>query len=93
MLKTFAIKSVAVDGKAIYITKCGSCHKSGGEAKIFAPTKYASSQWKRFFKRKKHKRRYKDISSLVSKKDINVVKEYLVQHAADSDQPEAVGLK
>ncbi len=82
----------AADGKDVFINKCGSCHKSGGEAAAFAPTKYASTQWSRFFERDKHKRK-KDISADYSESEIAAVKTYLINHAADSDQPEAVGLR
>ncbi len=82
----------AADGKNVFVNKCGSCHKSGGEAAAFAPTKYASTQWSRFFERDKHKRK-KDISADYTETEIAAVKIYLINHAADSDQPEAVGLR
>lgn len=80
----------AIDGKSLFIQKCGACHGNG--VKAFAPTKYASSQWERFFKRNKHKRK-KDISSNFTQSELSMIKEYLIKHAADSDQPEAVGLR
>jgi mono/diheme cytochrome c family protein len=82
----------AADGKTIFLNKCGSCHKNGGEASVFAPTKYASIQWERFFQANKHTR-VKDISALVKTDESAAINEYLKAHAADSDQPEAVGLK
>ncbi|MCP4714303.1 MAG: cytochrome c [Deltaproteobacteria bacterium] len=82
----------AAEGKRVFIQKCGSCHKAGGEAAVFAPTKYASTQWERFFQRNKHKRK-KDISADFNQAELNSVKQYLIDHAADSDQPEAVGLR
>ena len=82
----------ASNGKTVFINKCGSCHKSGGEAEAFAPTKYASTQWDRFFARNKHKRK-KDISADYTEAELTAVKTYLINHAADSDQPEAVGLR
>jgi len=82
----------AADGKTFFINKCGSCHKSGGEASVFAPTKYASTQWERFFQANKHSR-IKDIGSLLAPDESTAVKDYLKTHAADSDQPEAIGLK
>jgi len=78
--------------KELFVAKCGQCHKSSGSAPLFAPNKYASSQWKRFFKRKKHKRK-KDISKIVSPADQKLILKYLVEHAADSSQPEVAGLK
>ncbi|MCP4714742.1 MAG: cytochrome c [Deltaproteobacteria bacterium] len=90
----FAVPAMtaAADGKGVFIQKCGSCHKAGGEAVVFAPTKYASTQWERFFGRNKHKRK-KDISADFNQAELDAVKAYLVDHAADSDQPEAVGLR
>ncbi len=82
----------AAEGKKMFINKCGGCHKAKGEAPAFAATKYASMQWERFFDRNKHQRK-KDIGALVSANEIKDIRDYLVAHAADSDQPEAVGLK
>jgi mono/diheme cytochrome c family protein len=82
----------AADGKALFVSKCGSCHKSGGEASAFAPTKYASTQWERFFQANKHAR-IKDISATITPAESADINDYLKKHAADSDQPEAIGLK
>jgi len=84
--------SIALDGKGIYLNKCGACHKGGGQAKAFAPTKYASTQWNRFFRRDKHKRK-KDITDIFTDDEVKAIIKYLCDHAADSDQPEAVGLR
>ena len=80
------------DSAAIFQTKCGRCHGSGGNAPAFSPVKYASSQWKRFFDRDKHARK-KDISGEISAADLEDVKRYLMDHAADSDLPIAAGLR
>jgi mono/diheme cytochrome c family protein len=82
----------AGDGKTLFLTKCGSCHKSGGEASVFAPTKYASTQWERFFQANKHAR-IKDIAATMTPDESAAINDYLKKHAADSDQPEAIGLK
>lgn len=81
----------AGDGETLFIQKCGKCHKKG-EAPVFAPVKYASSQWKRFFERKKHRRKA-DISDLFTDEEISRIKTYLINHAADSDRPIAAGLR
>jgi mono/diheme cytochrome c family protein len=83
----------ATDGKMLYRNKCGTCHQSGGEAPIFGPAKYAASQWERFFSRERHKQRYKDIGHLFSEAEMQAVAQYLMNHAADSDRPEAAGLR
>ncbi len=82
----------STDGEDLFQSKCGQCHKSGSEVPVFAPVKYASIQWERFFKRNKHKRK-KDISGVVAPGEIEAIKQYLMDHAADSDRPIAAGLR
>jgi alkyl hydroperoxide reductase subunit AhpC len=50
----------------------------------------ASSQWKRIFKKEKKMKKY-GIDKL-SDSDKALLKEYLMNHAADSDNPEAAGI-
>ncbi len=79
-------------GNKLFVNKCGQCHSGvSGIARPFAPTRYAASQWARFFKKNRHLRR-KDLSSYVSKTDLDIITIYLMNHAADSDLPEASGL-
>ena len=80
------------DGEELFQSRCGTCHKSGGESTVFAPVKYASVQWNRFFERNKHRRK-KDISSQIGPDELEKIKQYLVDHAADSDRPIAAGLR
>lgn len=80
------------DGEALFQNKCGQCHRSGGDVPVFAPVKYAAVQWERFFKRNKHKRK-KDISGTVTSDEIKAIRQYLIDHAADSDRPIAAGLR
>lgn len=92
MMIIFAGIGASSPEQAVFFSKCGQCHKTGGSAPVFAPTKYATSQWERFFARDQHKRK-KDISQMIGAKDMEIIKKYLVDHAADSTQPEASGLK
>ncbi len=50
----------------------------------------ASSQWKRIFKKEKKMKRY-GIDKL-TKEQKKLLQEYLVNHSADSDQPETAGI-
>ncbi|MBN2109423.1 MAG: c-type cytochrome [Deltaproteobacteria bacterium] len=88
----FLSSARAEEGEQIFTAKCGSCHRSGGEAAVFGPTKYAIVQWERFFKKNKHAK-LKDISAQFSETDLQAVRNYLAAHAADSDKPQAVGLR
>ncbi len=78
-------------GSQVFIEKCGSCHGTGKEAASINPANLASSQWKNYFKRCKHKRK-KDISGIVSDAEMKVILQYLVDNAADSDHPEVAAI-
>lgn len=84
----FSSVSYGDDGKSIFLSKCTSCH--GASASAVSPVDKVSSQWKRFFKRNKHKRK-QDISGQFNADELNSVRDYLVAHASDSDQPEFAG--
>lgn len=74
---------------AMFITKCGGCHKKGGEAAPVNPADKAGVVWDKFFKRDRHP---VNISAAVSAGDLESVVAYLMAHAADSDQPEAAAI-
>lgn len=88
----FSVFAGGSEGKILFVSKCGQCHKANGSAPVFAPTKFAGAQWDRFFARGKHNAK-KDISGIVKPEEMESVKNYLIDHAADSSQPEAAGLK
>lgn len=89
---TIATSHASHPGDNRFESKCLNCHKDKGEAPAIGPTKYASVQWIKFFERQKHNRK-RDISAMVMPEDVEVIREYLVLHSADSDRPEAAGVK
>ena len=92
----FVLSSISLqsfDKKSLFINKCCSCHNVSGVAKTISPSMNAIKQWKRFFMKNKHKRKYKDISALVSEVESGAILSYLIEHAADSQKPQAFGLR
>jgi hypothetical protein len=53
------------------------------------PSSKAIRQWERVFKKAKKMKKY-GIDTLIDA-DKSILKEYLISHAADSDQPESAG--
>ena len=78
--------------KSLYIKKCCSCHNDEQVNRI-SPSISSARQWKRFFQRDKHKRKYKDISKFISREESDAILSYLIDHAADSLKPQAFGLR
>ncbi|MBF0451977.1 MAG: TRAP transporter substrate-binding protein DctP [Candidatus Magnetomorum sp.] len=77
----------ANDSGAIFLQKCGSCHK---KIRSFTPARYTSAQWRRFFDKNKHQRK-KDISHLITTEERSTIKMYLLSHSKDSAEPDVVG--
>ena len=84
LLSTSAL--MAASGQSLFIEKCASCHKNGGAAAPVNPADKAAIVWDKYFKRGRHPVALED---KMSEADLESVKDYLMKHAADSDQPEA----
>ncbi|NOX25909.1 MAG: cytochrome c [Deltaproteobacteria bacterium] len=69
-------------GDTLFIQKCGNCHKSGGQAAAVNPADKAGRIWQKYFKRGRH-----PVEMGISDGDLETIISYLVDHAADSDQP------
>jgi len=78
------ISNANAGGDSLFLQKCGSCHKSGGEAASVNPADKAGRVWQKYFKRGRH-----PVDTGISDGDTATIIEYLVDHAADSDQPAA----
>jgi mono/diheme cytochrome c family protein len=82
----------AADGKAVFTGKCLECHLGSGKGGKVVPGKFAALQWERFFNENRHARKF-DIRSRFTPEEFDAVLEYLIKHAADSEKPEAAGLR
>ena len=71
------------NSEALFKEKCGSCHMRGGAAAPVNPGDKAAVVWVKYFKRGRH-----PVELKVSEGDLEMIVEYLEEHAADSDQPQ-----
>ncbi len=84
------LSTTAIAGdSSLFLMKCGGCHKKGGEAAPVNPADKAGVVWKKFFKRGRHR---VELSDHMTSDDLENVIDYLVDHAADSDKPEAAAI-
>jgi mono/diheme cytochrome c family protein len=77
-------------GKYLYKKTCRSCHSDGSEAKALTPMTKTQAQWERHFQKAAHPDKTKAWKGL-SEQDLKDIQQYLINHAADSDQPETCG--
>lgn len=76
--------AMSADGVALFVDKCGACHKKGGQAAVVNPADKAGRVWEKYFARGRH-----PVDLGMSDGDLQTVVDYLQAHAADSDQPAA----
>ncbi|MEZ0328406.1 MAG: hypothetical protein ABWK15_02360 [Dissulfuribacterales bacterium] len=76
---------MAAGDQDLFLSKCGSCHKKDGSAAVINPGEKAGAVWKKYFERSRHP---VDISN-ISPQDMAKIVDFLVSHAADSEQPAA----
>ena len=77
---------LAADGAALFLQKCGGCHRKGGQAVPVNPADKASVVWDKYFARGRHP---VDLAQTLNDQELQSVIQYLKEHAADSDQPAA----
>lgn len=79
----------AADTTAVFVQKCGVCHKKGGDAASVNPADKAGVVWAKYFKRGRHP---VDLASQISDDEMKTILGFLQDHAADSDHPVAAAI-
>ncbi|MBN2232115.1 MAG: hypothetical protein JW781_04735 [Deltaproteobacteria bacterium] len=72
----------------MFISRCGSCHQRGGATEPVNPGDKAAIVWEKYFKRKRHPTSLKELSE----DEMQLIIQYLCDHAADSDKPESAAI-
>jgi cytochrome c5 len=89
----------AEDGKALYREHCKSCHDAGSPNGEYTPMDMIQDQWQRFFERK-YERTHKGVidptsnkpvTETISPADLELIKEFAIEGAADSEHPMTCG--
>ncbi len=83
------IKGSDKKGKFYYRKECKTCHGKKGKGGELTPLSKTMSQWKRYFRKDKHLKN--KLSEEYNPVHLIHIKTFLINHAADSDQPETCG--
>ena len=76
-------------GKFYFKKVCKDCHSKDGKGGELTPMSKTSTQWEAFFSKGQHGE--KTLKDIVEEENIEHIKTFLINHAADSDQPETCG--
>ena len=87
------------DGRTLYRNNCKVCHDKGSKNGTYTPMTLTQDQWRRFFgsklipahKNAVHPQAGKKILELLSPADLKSIQRFVIDHAADSEQPATCG--
>jgi hypothetical protein len=89
-----------VKGLDLYKEYCKPCHEEDSEHGEYTPMTLIQDQWERFFDEKyvashkdvvDEKHEGKKVTDVISKEDLEKIKKFAIDHAADSEQPMTCG--
>lgn len=101
VLATSAWAETAVEeSQRLYRENCRDCHDDGSPNGEYTPMTLIQAQWIRFFDRKyerTHRKVIDDahggvpVTEAISAEDLEKIRTFVVDHAADTDQPMTCG--
>jgi mono/diheme cytochrome c family protein len=86
-----ATKGNEAKGRYYFRQTCKECHTKGAAGGEVTPLSKTQEQWRRYFTAGKHSKGKEPLAKLVSAEQLTDVQTFLVNHAADSLQPETCG--
>ena len=78
-------------GSFYFKKTCKTCHTKGAEGGEVTPLTKTQEQWKRYFTKGVHKKGAQKLTDVVPAEQLIDMQTFLVNHAADSPQPETCG--
>ncbi len=93
-------ETAAEEGQRLFREHCRHCHDKGSPNGKYTPMTLIQAQWERFFDRKyerKHRKVIDDkfggvpVTEAISPEDLEKIRSFSIDHAADTDQPMTCG--
>jgi len=86
-----APKGSETKGRAFYRQLCKDCHTKGAKAGEVSPLTKTQAQWRLYFQKGKHAGGTEPLTKFMDESKLLDVQVFLINHAADSPQPETCG--
>ena len=102
-LAAFGLPALAAGGTKAQVemwkANCKVCHRPKGPAKALSPSTLIGMQWERFFAKKfakthaelVHPEKNRPLGEVLTPELLKKLEKFLVEHAADSEQPMTCG--
>jgi hypothetical protein len=81
----------AKKGKYLWKTNCKVCHVEGAEGGVLSPSTKTIKYWSDFFDTKNAKAAIEEKCKKFPEANLKDIRQYTIEHAKDSDQPETCG--
>jgi mono/diheme cytochrome c family protein len=95
LLSTVAVagspKGSETKGRNYFRGSCKECHTKGAKGGEVTPMSKTQAQWRIYFTKAKHSGGTEPLTKVMSDTQLLDVQTYLINHAADSPQPETCG--
>jgi mono/diheme cytochrome c family protein len=95
LLSTVAIagspKGSETKGRNYFRGSCKECHTKGAKGGEVTPMTKTQEQWRTYFAKSKHAGGTEPLNKVMPDTQLLDVQTYLINHAADSPQPETCG--
>ncbi len=94
----FAAKK-SFSGKDLFKEKCRVCHQEKEGQKSVSPSDLIQKQWETFFE-KDFEKIHRDLKTpkdekpffeFITKEELEAIKKFIIEHAADTERPETCG--
>ena len=85
------LKGSDTKGRAYYRQMCKDCHTKGAKAGEVSPLTKTQAQWRLYFQKGKHAGGTEPLTKFLEDTKLLDVQTFLINHAADSPQPETCG--
>jgi len=78
-------------GRAYYRQNCKTCHTKGAKGGEISPLTKTQAQWRTYLQKGKHLNGAEPLSKFMDEAKLVDLQVFLINHAADSPQPETCG--
>ena len=86
-----SLKGSETKGRNYFRGSCKECHTKGAKGGEVTPMSKTQAQWRAYFTKAKHSGGTEPLNKVMSDIQLLDVQTYLINHAADSPQPETCG--
>ena len=86
-----APKGSETKGRNFFRQTCKDCHTKGAKGGEVSPLTKTQAQWRAYFTKSTHSAGSEPLNKVMSDAQLLDVQTYLINHAADSPQPETCG--